>query len=78
MSKNCPADNTVAEDQSAFWGEKLDAHRIGWLISGACAAVVCRAWSLLVHDDIRKLRLYFIHLNQTVVISLVSVLKHAS
>lgn len=40
----CPSDNRQAVDQSGFWdsnGIEWDAHRIGWLIAGVCAAVVC-------------------------------------
>ena len=39
----CEADNTAAVDQSDFWssdGIDWDAHRIGWAISGGCAALV--------------------------------------
>ena len=39
----CPSDNLLVIDQSTFWdsdGINWDAHRIGWLIAGACAAVV--------------------------------------
>jgi len=39
---SCPSDNTQAVDQSSFWsssGSHWDAHRVGWLISGICAAV---------------------------------------
>ncbi|KAL1736787.1 organic solute transporter Ostalpha-domain-containing protein [Schizophyllum commune] len=38
----CEADNTAAVDQSDFWssdGIDWDAHRIGWAISGGCAAL---------------------------------------
>ncbi|KAI1793720.1 organic solute transporter Ostalpha-domain-containing protein [Ganoderma leucocontextum] len=38
----CPSDNLEVIDQSSFWdsnGLNWDAHRIGWLIAGACAAV---------------------------------------
>ncbi|KAI8970724.1 organic solute transporter Ostalpha-domain-containing protein [Trametes punicea] len=38
----CPSDNRQAVDQSGFWssdGIHWDAHRIGWLVSGICAAV---------------------------------------
>ncbi|KAL7278336.1 hypothetical protein ACG7TL_008312 [Trametes sanguinea] len=38
----CPSDNRQAVDQSGFWdsnGIEWDAHRIGWLIAGVCAAV---------------------------------------
>ncbi|KAL4248976.1 Organic solute transporter Ostalpha-domain-containing protein [Abortiporus biennis] len=53
---SCPADNTQAIDQSSFWGPDgvdWDAHKIGWVISGSCAAA-------------------------TVVISLVTILMHAT
>ncbi|KAI0073973.1 DUF300-domain-containing protein [Panus rudis PR-1116 ss-1] len=53
---SCPSDNQAAIDQSSFWspnGLNWDAHRIGWVISGACAIV-------------------------TLVISLITVLKHAT
>ncbi|THH14594.1 hypothetical protein EW146_g5764 [Bondarzewia mesenterica] len=38
----CESANTVAVDQSTFWsssGVNWDAHRIGWAVAGACAAV---------------------------------------
>ncbi|KAH9940132.1 organic solute transporter Ostalpha-domain-containing protein [Epithele typhae] len=38
----CPSDNQQAIDQSDFWDENgihWDAHRIGWLIAGVCAAI---------------------------------------
>ncbi|KAI0824333.1 DUF300-domain-containing protein [Trametes gibbosa] len=38
----CPSDNQQAIDQSGFWssdGVDWDAHRVGWVIAGACAAV---------------------------------------
>ncbi|KAI0668072.1 DUF300-domain-containing protein [Trametes maxima] len=38
----CPSDNQQTIDQEGFWstgGIHWDAHRIGWLIAGACAAV---------------------------------------
>ncbi|KAH9850854.1 DUF300-domain-containing protein [Lenzites betulinus] len=38
----CPSDNLQIIDQSSFWssdGLDWDAHRIGWLIAGVCAAV---------------------------------------
>ncbi|EJF61950.1 organic solute transporter Ostalpha-domain-containing protein [Dichomitus squalens] len=38
----CPSDNRQIIDQSSFWssnGLNWDAHRIGWVVSGACAAV---------------------------------------
>ncbi|KAK7679017.1 hypothetical protein QCA50_017961 [Cerrena zonata] len=53
---SCPSDNQVEIDQSTFFspdGVDWDAHRIGWVIAGSCAAA-------------------------TVVISLISVLKHAT
>lgn len=39
----CPSDNQQLIDQTGFWssdGIDWDAHRIGWLIAGVCAAVV--------------------------------------
>ncbi|OBZ73139.1 hypothetical protein A0H81_06699 [Grifola frondosa] len=42
MSTLCPSDNTAAIDQASFWtpnGLDWDAHRIGWVVSGACALV---------------------------------------
>ena len=44
-SSNCPSDNTLEVDQSTFWdadGINWDAHRIGWVVAGACAAAVRR------------------------------------
>ncbi|PCH39036.1 DUF300-domain-containing protein [Wolfiporia cocos MD-104 SS10] len=38
----CPSGNTAVVDQEGFWssnGVQWDAHRIGWLIGGVCAAV---------------------------------------
>jgi len=38
----CPSDNTAAVEQGSFWssnGVDWDAHRIGWLVAGCCAAV---------------------------------------
>ncbi|KAL1940982.1 hypothetical protein VTO73DRAFT_7618 [Trametes versicolor] len=38
----CPSDNQQLIDQTGFWssdGIDWDAHRIGWLIAGVCAAV---------------------------------------
>ncbi|THH00561.1 hypothetical protein EW026_g1986 [Hermanssonia centrifuga] len=40
-SASCPSDNAQVIDQSTFWdsnGIDWDTHRIGWVISGACAA----------------------------------------
>ncbi|EMD36088.1 hypothetical protein CERSUDRAFT_115994 [Gelatoporia subvermispora B] len=37
----CPSDNSQAVEQDSFWsanGVNWDAHRIGWVIAGACAA----------------------------------------
>ena len=42
----CPTDNQQVLDQSTFWdsdGINWDAHRIGWVIAGSCAVVVCGA-----------------------------------
>ncbi|PWN19446.1 DUF300-domain-containing protein, partial [Microstroma glucosiphilum] len=39
MVATCPSDNTVAVDQETFWDGNWDAHKIGWIISGAAAAV---------------------------------------
>lgn len=44
-SPSCPSDNAQAVDQSSFWnsnGVDWDAHRVGWVISGSCAAAVRR------------------------------------
>ncbi|KAM0754398.1 DUF300-domain-containing protein [Meredithblackwellia eburnea MCA 4105] len=35
----CPAENTNIIDQEAFWNGNWDAHKVGWLIAGATAAV---------------------------------------
>jgi hypothetical protein len=38
----CPDDNTLTTDQTAFWdsnGMHWDAHRIGWAIAGGCSVV---------------------------------------
>ncbi|KDN49606.1 DUF300-domain-containing protein, partial [Tilletiaria anomala UBC 951] len=37
----CPSDNTEAIDQEKFWNGEWDAHKIGWIVSGAAAAVTC-------------------------------------
>ena len=39
MPATCPSDNTLAVEQERFWDGNWDAHKIGWLISGAAAAV---------------------------------------
>ncbi|THH26882.1 hypothetical protein EUX98_g7305 [Antrodiella citrinella] len=42
MSSTCPSDNTQSVEQGSFWssnGGHLDAHKAGWIISGACATV---------------------------------------
>lgn len=51
---SCPSDNTQSVDQSDFWssdGVHWDAHKIGWVVSGACAAatVVISLVSILQH-----------------------------
>ncbi|KAL5513921.1 hypothetical protein ACEPAG_2682 [Sanghuangporus baumii] len=50
----CPSDNSQAVDQGSFWssgGIHWDAHRIGWAISGGCAAltVLISIFSVLSH-----------------------------
>ncbi|KAI0338800.1 DUF300-domain-containing protein [Trametopsis cervina] len=50
-SSSCPSDNSVAVDQSSFWDENginWDAHRIGWVIAGACAAATVLISSITV------------------------------
>ncbi|PSR77437.1 hypothetical protein PHLCEN_2v7868 [Hermanssonia centrifuga] len=50
-SASCPSDNAQVIDQSTFWdsnGIDWDTHRIGWVISGACAAAVSLTFSLLL------------------------------
>lgn len=39
MVAACPSDNTASIEQDSFWDGNWDAHKIGWLISGAAAAV---------------------------------------
>lgn len=41
MVAKCPAANTASIEQDRFWDGNWDAHKIGWLISGAAAAVTC-------------------------------------
>ncbi|KAI0086030.1 DUF300-domain-containing protein [Irpex rosettiformis] len=53
-SSNCPSDNALDIDQSSFWdsnGINWDAHRIGWVIAGACAAatVIISAVNVFQH-----------------------------
>ncbi|EPS95737.1 hypothetical protein FOMPIDRAFT_1025649 [Fomitopsis schrenkii] len=50
----CPSDNFAVEDQESFWssnGIDWDAHRIGWLVAGVCAAVsvVLTLFNVLQH-----------------------------
>jgi len=53
MGATCPSANTAAVDQSSFWGNggRLDDHRIGWIVAGACAivTVVVSIISVLLH-----------------------------
>ncbi len=66
MSKSCPEDNTAVIDQSSFWtsnGLNWDAHRIGWVISGACASVVRHVFVLL---GIRRAKPFFIYLTSPI------------
>ncbi|TBU25288.1 organic solute transporter Ostalpha-domain-containing protein [Dichomitus squalens] len=56
----CPSDNAQIIDQSSFWssdGVNWDAHRIGWVVSGACAAVtvLLTAINVSFHCSIRIL-----------------------
>ncbi|KAH8111564.1 DUF300-domain-containing protein [Phellopilus nigrolimitatus] len=51
---SCPSDNTLTTDQTSFWssdGIDWDAHRVGWAISGGCAALtlIISAISVLSH-----------------------------
>jgi len=41
MVAKCPADNTNSIEQERFWDGHWDAHKVGWLISGAAAAITC-------------------------------------
>ncbi|UZJ50989.1 hypothetical protein CBS101457_000309 [Exobasidium rhododendri] len=41
MVAKCPADNTASKEQDNFWDGDWDAHKVGWLISGAAAALTC-------------------------------------
>ena len=71
-SSSCPSDNSADVDQASFWssnGINWDAHRIGWVISGSCAAAV--RIPPLTHG--RTLTVAA----KTVLISLVTVLQHA-
>lgn len=44
----CPAENTVAVEESSFFnadGINWTTHTIGWAIAGGCAALVCLPWT---------------------------------
>ncbi|KIK56471.1 hypothetical protein GYMLUDRAFT_47008 [Collybiopsis luxurians FD-317 M1] len=47
----CPSENQSNVDQSDFWSTDWDAHHIGWVIAGACAAatVIISSISVLQH-----------------------------
>ncbi|KAF8906499.1 organic solute transporter Ostalpha-domain-containing protein [Gymnopilus junonius] len=50
----CPSDNTAVIDQSSFWSQgslHWDAHRVGWVIAGACtiATLVISVLTVLSH-----------------------------
>ncbi|KAH8105093.1 organic solute transporter Ostalpha-domain-containing protein [Cristinia sonorae] len=51
---SCPSENAQVIDQSSFWGPDgidWDAHKIGWVVSGACAAatVAISLVSIIMH-----------------------------
>ena len=69
---SCPSDNTQAVEQGSFWsssGVHWDAHRVGWLISGVCALVVSSECFVFASGEPDLL-------DQTVVISTISILMH--
>lgn len=74
MAPTCPSDNTIAVDQSSFWNSgnlNWDEHRIGWAIAGGCTVLVRS--SPLIHICPK---LFTINTTQTVLISVISVLRH--
>lgn len=40
FNSTCPAENTIATDQSSFFDGRWDAHEKGWVIAGATAFIV--------------------------------------
>ncbi|KAJ4465064.1 DUF300-domain-containing protein [Lentinula aciculospora] len=59
----CPSDNQQAVDQTDFWtdgGIEWDAHRIGWVVAGACAVatVIISFISVLQHCRYSASRTY--------------------
>ncbi|KAL1748427.1 organic solute transporter Ostalpha-domain-containing protein [Schizophyllum fasciatum] len=53
----CEADNTAAVDQSDFWssdGIDWDAHRVGWAISGGCAALTVLISTIVIIKHCRS------------------------
>ncbi|GAA5966586.1 hypothetical protein JCM3765_005665, partial [Sporobolomyces pararoseus] len=51
LNSTCPAENTIATDQSSFFDGRWDAHEKGWIIAGATALVslVISLISILKH-----------------------------
>ncbi|CAG8657599.1 19711_t:CDS:2 [Racocetra persica] len=55
VNTTCPSENKIENDPSAFWdnGPHLDAHRIGWAVSGLCAfvATVVSLYLIIKHSQ---------------------------
>jgi hypothetical protein len=85
LNSTCPAENTIGTDQSSFWDGRWDAHEKGWIIAGATALVVsilsrflyCTRRYIGARRFADRFPRNLVFLSQSLVISLISILKHA-